>query len=95
MQTTVSKIRTIRVLPGFQTLLLISGKAFGRIREAQGSLTRTLGVDGRQSFAAKRIPRGQWAEKNDVSFGDFLAEETACKPLRTWAMILQENKIRK
>jgi hypothetical protein len=96
METTVSKIQTIRVVPGFQSLLLNSGKAFGMIRAAQSRLARTLGADGRRYFAPKRIPRGAWAEKNDVSFrATEPAESIPCKPLRAWAMILQENKIRK
>jgi hypothetical protein len=87
MENTYSGILTGHILPGlFQKLIL----------GAPGRMAQALGIRRERYFAAKRIPRGRWAEKNDESFGAFAAAEgIACKPLRAWAMILHENKIRK
>jgi hypothetical protein len=97
MENAYTEIRTGRILPGFLSLVQNSGKAFGTIREAQARLAKALGIERQEYFSGRRIlPRGKWGEKNDLPHDAFDAPlGIPCKPIRAWAMILQENKIRK
>jgi hypothetical protein len=97
MENTYTEIRTSRILPGFRSLFLNSQISIGKIRETQGRLAKALGVEwGIRSYKKAILAGGKWGEKNDVSFDAFAsAQGIPCKPIRTWAMILQENKIRK
>ncbi len=97
MENAYTEIRTGRFLPGFLSLFQNSGKAVGKIREAQGRLAKVLGIEREIPFFEKTIlAGGKWGEKNDVSFDAFDASQAiSCKPIRTWARILQESKIRK
>ena len=97
MENAYTDIRSGRFIPGFISIFQNSGKAFGKIREMQGRIAKVLGIERELPFFEKTIlAGGKWGEKNDVSFDACDASQgIPCKPIRNWAMILQENKIRK
>jgi hypothetical protein len=97
MENACTEVHGSRVFPDVLTLSQRPAKALGMLREAQGRLVRALGIEREEYFPGRRIlPRIKWGEKNNASLGAFAAPQgIPCKPLRTWAMILQENKIRK
>jgi hypothetical protein len=97
MENAYTEIRTGRFIPGFLSIIQNLGKAFGKIQEAQGRMAKALGIEREFHFFEKTIlAGGKWGEKNDVMFAASDASQgIPCKPIRSWAMILQENKIRK
>jgi|WetSurMetagenome_2_1015567.scaffolds.fasta_scaffold1080913_2 hypothetical protein len=97
MENAFTEIRTGRILPGFRSLVLNTEISIGMIRETQGRLAKALGLEwGLRSYKKANPAGGKWGEKNDVSFDAFAAGQgIPCKPIRAWARILQENKIRK
>lgn len=97
MANAYTEIRRGHILPGFPFPLRYPGRAIGRIREVRSRLAKALGIERRLVFCMGKIPtNAKWGEKNDAGAEVFRGPQAEpCKPLRPWAMILQENKIRK
>ncbi len=86
MENAIIAVPAIRIQTGFLSLIRFSARLAGAI-----------GIERRPLHRAKPVPASaKWAAKNDVAFYDIPdPQEIPCKPIRTWRMILQENKIRK